>query len=315
MNNYYEILNLNQTMSCEELNAALKKMSMKWRQRLNAPALEDRQEAERITAAIAEARSILTDPVKRDEYDKQLMFEQAQSPQPTYQEFTRTQPEPEEEEDTQDIINQTLQMAEGGNDRKAMKYLFAKIHSGKQDPDLLEFAVYASLQISMTDEAIEMLQLMFTLYPEDQRTHAASARCAEAIESWNDLKEELDWLVEHGCENNDWVALARVRYFLKHDSEPIAAEIARVYIKENPQDIQFKQNVQGLYFQMIADICENEEKVKDMQQVGLALEYAKRANEVYPCGRAQEKISILERILKNKGKEKKKTSVWSLFGW
>lgn len=315
MNNYYEILNLNQAMSCEELNAALKKMSMKWRQRLNAPALEDRQEAERITAAIAEARSILTDPVKRDEYDKQLLFEQAQSPQPTYQEFTRTQSEPEEEEDAQDIINQTLQMAEGGNDRKAMKYLFAKIHSGKQDPDLLEFAVYASLQISMTDEAIEMLQLMFTLYPEDQRTHAASARCAEAIESWNDLKEELDWLVEHGYENIDWVALARVRYFLEHDGESIAAEIARAYIKANPRDIQFKQNVQGLYFQKIAEISNDEGKMQDLAQVRIALDYAIKANEFYPCGRAQEKVAILEKALKGKNSSKKKASVWSLFGW
>jgi len=315
MNNYYEILNLNQAMSCEELNTVLKKMNMKWRQRLNAPALEDRQEAERIAAVIAEARSILTDPAKRDEYDKQLMFEQAQVPQPTYEEFAKTRPEPEEEEDAQDIIDQTLQMAEGGNDRKAMKYLFGKIHSGNQDPDLLEFAVYASLQVSMTDEAVEMLELMFTLYPEDQRTHAASARCAEAFNSWQNLIEELDWLVEHGYGNTDWVALNRVKYHFIHGNEPIAAEIAKNYIQANPQDIQFKQNVQALYFQRIAEISGNEANMKDLSQISIALDYAIKANEFYPCGRAQEKIAILEKALKGNSASKKKTSVWSLFGW
>ena len=315
MNNYYEILNLNQAMSCEELNTVLKKMNMKWRQRLNAPALEDRQEAERIAAVIAEARSILTDPAKRDEYDKQLMFEQAQVPQPTYEEFAKVEPEPEDEEDAQDIINQTLQIAEKENDKKAMRYLFGKIHSGNQDPDLLGFAVYTSLSTDMTDEAVEILELMFTLYPEDWRTHDASARCAEAFNSWQNLIEELNWLVEHGYGNRDWVALNRVKYHFMHGNEPIASEIARTYIKDNPQDIQFKQDVQGLYFQGIAEISSEESKMQDMNQVKKALDYAKRANEFYPCGRAQEKIDILEKALKKKGVTEKKTSIWSLFGW
>ena len=100
-----------------------------------------------------------------------------------------------------------------------------------------------------------------------------------------------------------------------HGNEPIASEIARTYIKDNPQDIQFKQDVQGLYFQGIAEISSDESKMQDMNQVKKALDYAKRANEFYPCGRAQEKIDILEKALKKKGVTEKKTSIWSLFGW
>ena len=318
MNNYYEILNLNQAMSCEELNTVLKKMNMKWRQRLNAPALEDRQEAERIAAVIAEARSILTDPAKRDEYDKQLMFEQAQAPQPTYEEFTKVQPEPEEEEEAQDIIDNVIQMADGGNKAAAMKYLLEKIHFGNQSADLLEFAVYATLRERLIDIADEMVELLRKLYPDDERTHASVVRYAEKLEMWQELKTELDWMVEHGYGNIDWIALARVKYFFKHDMEPIAAGIVREYIESNPRDILFKKNVQGLYFRRIGDICENEENIKDIQQVALALEYAKKANELYPCGKAQEKIEILEKAMKGNNSPKpvkKKTSVWSLFGW
>ena len=72
MINYYAELNISQSLSGEEMEAALRKAKKQWGLRLGAPALARRQEAERKVALIDEAAPILCDKAKKAKYDKEL---------------------------------------------------------------------------------------------------------------------------------------------------------------------------------------------------------------------------------------------------
>jgi len=72
MENYYEILGLDQNGLVGDLDSVLKKMQRKWQSRTNAPDLTKRQEAEKMLKLVTEAKGILNDEKKKAAYDKRL---------------------------------------------------------------------------------------------------------------------------------------------------------------------------------------------------------------------------------------------------
>lgn len=72
MENYYQLLGLNENALVGELDADLKKLQRKWQSRTNAPDLTKRQEAELMLKHVIEAKAILTDEKKKADYEKQL---------------------------------------------------------------------------------------------------------------------------------------------------------------------------------------------------------------------------------------------------
>ena len=72
MENYYQLLGLNENALVGELDADLKKLQRKWQSRTNAPDLTKRQEAEVMLKHVIDAKAILTDEKKKTDYEKQL---------------------------------------------------------------------------------------------------------------------------------------------------------------------------------------------------------------------------------------------------
>lgn len=72
MINYYEILQLNNNASKNEIEKRIIELQRKWLGRINAPDFNYRQEAERMIKLLEEAQSILLDVSKRVEYDRLL---------------------------------------------------------------------------------------------------------------------------------------------------------------------------------------------------------------------------------------------------
>ncbi|GAA0494860.1 Hsp70 family protein [Alkalibacterium indicireducens] len=70
--NYYMELAIDRHLSAEELDKQLKAILRKWRNRTNAPDQEIRHKAEKMMEITEEAMNILTDPDKKNVYDKKL---------------------------------------------------------------------------------------------------------------------------------------------------------------------------------------------------------------------------------------------------
>ncbi len=82
MTNYYEVLNIDQSSSADEIKKKIRAERKVWRKRTNAPTLEKRQQAERIVQALQEAEEILLDSGKRADYDKKLRTAPAETTAP-----------------------------------------------------------------------------------------------------------------------------------------------------------------------------------------------------------------------------------------
>jgi DnaJ-class molecular chaperone len=72
MENYYKILNVQPTAKDTELKEAIHTALRRWSNRTNAPQMDRRQEAERMVKLLEEAETILLNPAKRTEYDRNL---------------------------------------------------------------------------------------------------------------------------------------------------------------------------------------------------------------------------------------------------
>ena len=77
----YKILNVSPATKGPELKEAVHQALRLWTNRTNAPKMELRQEAERMVELLEEAKTILLDPAKRAEYDRNL--KSAPPPLPT----------------------------------------------------------------------------------------------------------------------------------------------------------------------------------------------------------------------------------------
>ena len=89
--NLYEQLELNPSLSCQEMETELKKLRKKWKNRQNAPTLEARQEAELKCKLIEDALEKLTDENKRAAYDYEVRQNKSRK--------TETRPTPEKEKE------------------------------------------------------------------------------------------------------------------------------------------------------------------------------------------------------------------------
>lgn len=72
MVNYYNLLEISQNASKDEISAAIRKARRTWNNRANNPDAKIRAEAEQRVREIAEAEGILLNDSKREEYNRQL---------------------------------------------------------------------------------------------------------------------------------------------------------------------------------------------------------------------------------------------------
>src|SRR5207245_4227974 len=81
MQNFYKIINAQPTAKDGDIKKALHETLRLWSNRTNAPQIDRRQEAERMVKLLEEAETILLNPAKRAEYDRNL--KSAPPPVPT----------------------------------------------------------------------------------------------------------------------------------------------------------------------------------------------------------------------------------------
>ena len=83
MVNYYELLEISQSASSEEIGAAIKKSRRIWNNRANNPDSKIRADAEQHVREIADAEKVLLDATKRQQYDYDLAHAPKEVPNST----------------------------------------------------------------------------------------------------------------------------------------------------------------------------------------------------------------------------------------
>ncbi len=83
MTDYYALLDVQPSASDDEIRRRLDEYEKKWfYRRTSAPNLERRHEAERMAQQLEEARRVLLDPVRRNEYDTARGYRRPPQPRP-----------------------------------------------------------------------------------------------------------------------------------------------------------------------------------------------------------------------------------------
>lgn len=232
MVNYYLELELNSALSTAELDQALKKLSMKWRQRVNAPSLEARQEAERKVQMINEARNILLDEQKRAQYDDQLAR--------TTKETKQVETEKQEVVLDEETVAEQLRILQAKEDNiEIIKLINLAYNYGIGNGEFCWAAGQAWIEVDDLNQAVVWFRRSIGIEPDNYRSYTSLAFIAEWQEDYGGLKQCLDWLVEHHHDDNSWIAGMRMKYYMKAGEEAAAYGVIQQYIRSNPTDIKF----------------------------------------------------------------------------
>ncbi len=289
MINYYVELELNSASNSAELDVALKKLSMKWRQRMNAPSLDARQEAERKVQMINEARSILLDELKRAQYDDQLARTQSKPD---------LEPDPEITYNEEAVAEQLRILQESEQHREIIKLMAMVYNAGYRNHEFCWNAGNSCVEVEDYRQAVMWFQRSIAIEPDNRPAVTSLAFIAEWQEDYDSLKECLDWLVEHHYANSSWVAGMRVKYHMRMNQEPIAFAVIQQYLNDNPNDKVFRRDAQKVYFDAITDLFGIYNEPQSLEQCATMLDYAKKADSILSNGRSQEKLELLETAYK-----------------
>lgn len=179
MVNYYELLEISQNASKDEIGSAIKKARRIWNNRANNPDGRIRSEAEQHIREIAEAEKILLDDSKRREYDQEL----AQGPrggsldrQPSESsdnwedEFFRAY-----DRDMNDYAAQIAKQAINSNDRNGRAWFLYGEALRRGGNTSAAIAPLQRASMFLSDDARVFRQLAFAYIDSDQPGEALKA--------------------------------------------------------------------------------------------------------------------------------------------
>lgn len=295
--NLYEQLELNPSLSCQEMETELKKMRKKWKSRQNAPTLEVRQEAELKCKLIEEALEKLTDENKRATYDYEVRQNRSRK--------TETRPTPDKEkekaktldyDDVDSILETCHQLAAEENCNELQRFTLNAIRHGIQN-DVIYF--YYGLTCSLQEnysEAEKAYKLALELAPHHETYTQRYAEVLVNLKLHNEAKELYFELYNNGQNRLD-VTVGLVRCLFELNQEPMASKIIAEYIGKNPTDMGFKRTAQKEYLNAILRVKSTYLYSSPNQaQIDEMMSYAQKANSILSNNRAKEAIEEINAL-------------------
>jgi tetratricopeptide (TPR) repeat protein len=295
--NLYEQLELNPSLSCQEMEAELKKLRKKWKNRQNAPTLEARQEAELKCKLIEEALDKLTDENKRAAYDYEVRQNKSRKTE------TRATPEREKEkaktldyDDVDSILEICHQLVAEENCNELQRLTLNAIRHGIQN-DVIYF--YYGLSCSVQEnysEAEKAYKLALELSPHHETYTQRYAEVLVNLKRHDEAKDLYFELYNNG-QNGLEVTVGLVRCLFELNQEPMASKIIAEYIGKNPTDMGFKRTAQKEYLNAILRVKSTYLYSSPNQaQIDEMMSYAQKANSILPNNRAKEAIEEINAL-------------------
>ena len=295
--NLYEQLELNPSLSCQEMETELKKLRKKWKNRQNAPTLEARQEAELKCKLIEEALDKLTDENKRAAYDYEVRQNKSRKTE------TRATPEREKEkaktldyDDVDSILEICHQLVAEENCNELQRLTLNAIRHGIQN-DVIYF--YYGLSCSVQEnysEAEKAYKLALELSPHHETYTQRYAEVLVNLKRHDEAKDLYFELYNNG-QNGLEVTVGLVRCLFELNQEPMASKIIAEYIGKNPTDMGFKRTAQKEYLNAILRVKSTYLYSSPNQaQIDEMMSYAQKANSILPNNRAKEAIEEINAL-------------------
>lgn len=245
MINYYAELNISQSLSGEEMEAALRKAKKQWGLRLGAPALARRQEAERKVALIDEAAPILCDKAKKAKYDKELAKNGGAASATNTVDYTAQQAQAANAS-TEVLIQLAEDMYNSGSCEDAINTCNRVLGAGVKDRRIYYVLGMSYLELDNVDAGLRVFQNAVAENPEDTEMILYLARLCAQMGRLNEAENYVKNVLASQPDNT--FALATVvelelikKYYVKADQ--LVSELKAKY----PGDKVFTSNAAGAY--------------------------------------------------------------------
>lgn len=295
--NLYEQLELDPSLSCQEMEKELKKLQKKWKSRQNAPTLEVRQDAEIKCKLIKEALEKLTDENKRAAYDYEARQNKNRKTE------TRPMPGKEKEkaatldyDDVDSILEVCHQLVAEENDNELQRLTLNAIRHGIQN-DVIYF--YYGLTCSLQEnysEAERAYKLALELAPHHETYTQRYAEVLVNLKRHDEARNLYFELYNNGQDGFD-VTVGLVRCLFELNQEPMASKIIAEYIGKNPTDMGFKRTAQKEYLNAILRVKATYlYSSPDQAQIDEMMSYAQKANSILPNNRSKEAIEEINAL-------------------
>lgn len=255
MTNYYVVLGLDRSASIEELQEELRRAKKKWQNRLTAPSLEKRQEAERMMELLREASEILLVKDKKAKYDRELDKNGGGDPvEPPQPPVYQPQPAPAYsygELNSAEALDKIEQLYNANNYNQAIALCKQEISAGNNSVDIYGYMVDSYIEHEDINNAMLALQQMIQEHSNSAEAHIIyAAYYLRILEGhYRKAKPSIDWLLNAGYAQNDTVAALDVEYCIDNGDLPLAKKKIDAHLGGNKASKEFGEYVCRAYEQ------------------------------------------------------------------
>ncbi|MGN0975754.1 MAG: tetratricopeptide repeat protein [Gemmiger sp.] len=298
MINYYVELGLDPSMDEAALEKALRDMKKKWTARTNAPDLEKRQKAERMIALLNEASRILCNKSDREDYDRKLNREKNKQTTPTVNTPDATPVMPTGT-GTAALIALVESFYERGQYQQALEAASKALAAGVNDPSLYYTMAMCYAECNDYDRAYQTLNYAVVQSRDPDLKSMLIRLCLRLFNMKAQARQLLDEMMHDYPDTNVLVAYD-AEYDLYMGNEATAEAKIADYRQAYPQDRDFLREM-AESFTWYADTYITEhasggEYIASQEDMDNYLKYCRRANELSPDPKIQEKLQKAEEL-------------------
>ena len=244
MQNYYQTINVLPTAKDPEVKKALHETLRLWSSRTNAPQIDRRQEAERMVKLLEEAETILLDPAKRAEYDRNLKTAPPTMPQGNKETLDAVQ----------DLITEGRKLLAEGNIGDTLYVATKATERDGGNPEAWALLGRARFLFGDVEDALYEYKRAIKLKPNE------GVYYSELGDIYNDTGKLDDALTQYKraaqVEPGEPWYRAQVGHVLrKQDNTSEAVPILEQCVKEKPDVQPFRYELAAAYINSSRDCC------------------------------------------------------------
>jgi len=229
MQNFYQILSIEQAAKEPEIKEAIRNALRLWTNRTNAPQMDRRQEAERTVKLIEEAETILLNAAKRAEYDQKLRSAPADEGATDHKVL----------EAAKDLIAEGRRLLTDGNIADALYVATKATERDGSNPEAWALLGEARFRFGDVEDAIYEYKRAIKLKPNDPFYYAD---LGDVFNATNNLDEALTQY-QRAAKIAPNVPMFRAgigRVLLRQEKSTEAIPILEGCVKEDPQNEYFQ---------------------------------------------------------------------------
>lgn len=301
MVNYYQELDLQQALTGEAMEAALKKARQRLINRINAPELAKRQEAERKLQLVDEAAVVLCDKNKKAKYDKELAKSggsAAAAAAPQYNQQAQ-----DANASNEMLIKIAEDMYNAGNGNDAINICNRILSAGIKDSRVYFVMGMSYFDLNNQEAALRVFQNAVAENPEDYGMILYLARLCAQIGRVNEAENYINSVLAKQPDNT-FAHASMVEVELIRNNAVRAEQLVTEINTKYPNDGVFKTNVAAAYeraaFRLISTAKNGAGYLASKEDAEKYVSYIDKAHSLNPNEHMKNELAIAQDQKKKK---------------